>query len=209
MAVAVTLTADDTSGVQLRPRLFTADEFERLVESGIFGETERVELIEGQIVEMNPIGPGHVWSVNDLTIIFARVDNVAISVQNPIRLAPRIQPQPDLVVLRQGGSRRVVPLAEDALLVIEVADTSLSDDRNIKRSLYARAGIPEYWIVDLNGERVEVYREPSAAGYRSSRFYLRGESLSPIFAPDLTVAVDAILGPVEAPGEADDDSDPA
>jgi len=83
------------------------------------------------------------------------------------------------------------------LLVIEVADSSLNDDRNIKRSLYARAGIPEYWIVDLNGQRFEVYSEPSEVGYRASRFYLRGESLSPSFAPDLSVDVDAILGPIE------------
>jgi Uma2 family endonuclease len=90
-----------------------------------------------------------------------------------------------------------VPLPEHALLVIEVADTSLDHDRNIKGPLYARAGIPEYWIVNLNGERIEVYREPSAAGYRASRFYLRGERLSPDFAPDLTIEVDAILPPAE------------
>jgi Uma2 family endonuclease len=201
MAVAVTLTTDDASGVQLRPRLFTAEEFERLVETGIFGETERVELIEGQIVEMNPIGPDHFWGVNDIVEIFRHIDSVVLSVQNPIRLAPRIQPQPDLVLLRREAPRRRVALPEHALLVVEVADSSLEDDRRIKAPLYSLAGIPEYWIVDIKGQRVEVYSEPSAAGYRASRFYLRGESLSPAFAPDMTVAVDAILGPIELPDD--------
>jgi Uma2 family endonuclease len=186
----------------VRPRPFTADEFERLVETGIFGETERVELIEGQIVQMNPIGPDHVWGVNDLVDIFRHLDNVVLSVQNPIRLAHRIQPQPDLVVLRRGGPRKRVPRPEQALLVIEVADTSLDHDRNIKGPLYARAGIAEYWIVDLNGERIEVYREPSEAGYRAMRFFTRGEHLSPVFASDMRVEVDAILGPA---GQATDD----
>jgi Uma2 family endonuclease len=205
MAVAVTLASDNAPGVQLHPRLFTADEFERLVDSGFFGETERVELIEGHIVEMNPIGPDHMWGVNDLVEIFRHSDSVILSVQNPIRLGPRIQPQPDLVLLRRGAPRKRVALPEHALLVIEVADSSLGDDRTIKGPLYARAGVPEYWIVDLGGERVEVHREPSDAGYRASRFYLRGERVSPAFAPDMTIELDAMLGPADA--EYDDEAD--
>ena len=103
-------------------------------------------------------------------------------------------PHPDFVALRLGTPRRT-PQPEDILLVAEVADTSLAHDRYTKAPLYARAGIQEYWIVDLNGERIEVYREPSPTGYRTMRIYERGESLSPVFAPDLVVAVDAILGP--------------
>jgi Uma2 family endonuclease len=209
MAVATTSAAEETAPIPQRQRLFTAEEFERLVETGIFGETERVELIEGRIVELNPIGPEHVWSVNDLVDIFRPLGDVVLSIQNPLRLAPRIQPQPDVVVLRRGAPRRRVPLAEHALLVIEVADTSLDHDRPIKMPLYAMAGIPEYWIADLKGERVEVYREPSPAGYRASRFYLRGEHLSPAFAPDLIVAVDPILGPTDAADSNDQTSAPA
>ena len=195
MAAAATGTAEEAAATQMRPRLFTADEYERLVAVGILGYAERVELIGGQIVELNPIGPDHVWSVNDLTGSLARVEGVVVSVQNPIRLGEHVEPQPDVVVLRTGGPRNRVPLAEHTLLIVEVADTSLAHDRYTKAPLYARAGIPECWIVDLNGERIEVYREPSQAGYRTVRFVLRGESLTPAFAPDLTIEVDAILGP--------------
>lgn len=201
MAVETAGTTEEATAVQMRPRLFTTDEYERLVGAGILSCGERVELIEGQIVEMNPIGPEHVWSVNDLNDAFRRIDDVVVSVQNPIRLREHVEPQPDIVVLRTRGPRNRVPLAEHALLVVEVADTSLAHDRYTKAPLYGRAGIPEYWIVDLNGERIEVYREPSPAGYRTVRFFLRGESLTPSFAPDMVIQVDAILGPALTPDE--------
>ena len=93
---------------------------------------------------------------------------------------------------------RRTPQPEDILLVAEVADTSLSYDRQTKGPLYARAGIPEYWIVDIKGECIEVYRDPSLNGYRTMHIYVRGERLSPAFAPDLVIEVDTILGPVAA-----------
>ena len=201
MAVEAAGTTEEATAVQVRPRPFTTNEYERLVGAGILSDGERVELIEGQIVEMNPIGPEHVWSVNDLNDVFRRVDDVVVSVQNPIRLREYVEPQPDVVVLRTRGPRDRVPLAEHALLIIEVADTSLDYDRYTKAPLYARAGMTEYWIVDLNGERIEVYREPSPAGYRTVRYVLRGESLSPAFAPDMVIQVDAILGPVASSEE--------
>lgn len=179
---------------QPRPRPFTIDEYVGIVNSGILGEDARVELIEGQIVEMPPIGDAHMWGVNSLTLEIGDRRWCIPHVQNPIRLPDRSMPHPDFVALRPGTPRRT-PLPEDILLIAEVADTSLSHDRNTKAPLYARAGIAEYWIVDLNGERIEVYREPSTDGYQSIRFYRRGERLSPAFAPDLVVEVDAILGP--------------
>ena len=205
MALATAVTggeeAQEAQGHYARLRLFTVDEYERLVAAGILADAERVELIEGQIFEMNPIGPDHFWSVNDLNGVFRRLDGVVVSIQNPIQLGHRVEPQPDVVVFRAGAPRDRVPSAEYALLVAEVADTSLAHDRYTKAPLYAQAGVPEYWIVDLNGERIEVYREPSPAGYRTVRFVLRGESLSPAFAPDLTIEVDAILGPPPASAE--------
>jgi Uma2 family endonuclease len=90
------------------------------------------------------------------------------------------------------------PSPQDTLLVVEAADTSLSYDRETKGPLYARAGIPAYWIVNLNDDRIEVYREPSLTGYRSIHIYVRGQSVSPAFAPDLVIEVDAILGLIEA-----------
>ncbi len=180
--------------VQLRQRAFTVEEYERLGEVGILGEDEHVELIEGQIVEMNPIGPGHIWSVIRLNGVLAARTDVIVSVRNPIRL-DRSAPEPDLVVLRADAAQHRTPSPLDALLVIEVAESSLEYDRATKAPLYARAGIPELWIVDLVGERIEVYGEPSPHGYRVLRFFVRGEQLAPEFAPNLLIDVDTILGP--------------
>jgi Uma2 family endonuclease len=181
--------------VTLQERLFTVEEFERIVESGIFGEDERVELIEGRIVQMNPIGDDHAWNVNRVTMIFARGADVIVAAQNPVRLGDRITPQPDLAVLRPDVRQNRKPEPADILLLIEVADSSLKYDRQVKASLYARANIPELWIIDVKGERVESYRDQSPVGYRTVRLYLRGEQLAPAFKPDLLVDVDAILGP--------------
>lgn len=180
--------------VQRRERTFTVDEYHRMAEAGILGEDDRVELIEGRIVEMNPIGPGHIWSVNRLNRVFARRDDVMVSVQNPVRLNQDSEPEPDLVVLRVDAPEDRPPRPQDVLLVVEVADSSLGYDRQVKASLYARAGIPELWIADLGGERVEAHRNPSAAGYRTVQLFLRGERISPLFAPDLSIEVDEILG---------------
>ena len=181
--------------VEPRQRAFTVDEYQRLGEAGIIGAHERVELIAGRIVEMDPIGPGHIWSVNRLNRAFAGRPGVVVSVQNPIRLDDRSEPEPDLVVLRADAVQDRTPSPRDALLVVEVADSSLGYDRGTKRPLYARAGIAELWIADLGGERIEVHREPSPAGYRTVRLFVRGERLAPAFAPDLPIEVDAILGP--------------
>jgi len=185
--------------VEMRQRTFTVEEYEQLGRVGIIGEDERVELIEGQIVEMNPIGNDHIWRVNELNLIFARRGDVMVSVQNPLRLQ-RSEPEPDLVVLRADVPRDRPPTPEDTLLVVEVADSSLGYDRGTKAPLYARAGVPELWIVDLGGERIEAHQDPSPAGYRTVRLFVRGERLAPLFAPDLSIEIDAILGPPAASG---------
>jgi hypothetical protein len=143
---------------------------------------------------MNPISSDHLWCVNRLNRIFSRREGILASVQNPVRLHQRAEPQPDLAVLRADAPEDRPPGPADVLLVVEVADSSLGYDRQVKALLYARAGIPELWIVDLGGERVEAHQDASPAGYRSVRFFLRGDRLSPAFAPDLAIEVDTILG---------------
>jgi Uma2 family endonuclease len=182
--------------VALQERLFTIEEFERVVETGIFGEDERVELIEGRIVLMNPIGDDHIGGVNRLNRIFMRGADVNVSVQNPVRLGGRLLPQPDLAVLRPEAPLNRKPVPADILLLIEVADTSLAYDRQVKANLYARANIPEYWIVDINGERVEAHSDPTEDGYQTTRRYRRGQQIAPAFKSDLLIDVDEILGPV-------------
>ena len=206
MAVATHHSTTESTAVQSRPRLFTIDELEAMVRQGIIGQDERVELIEGQIVKMNPQGTGHIWAVNRTTRIFNRRDDVVASAQNTLELADGSGPEPDVAVLRATTSENQRPSSKDVLLVVEVADSSLGYDRQTKAPLYARAGIPEYWIVDLNGERIEVYTEPSPAGYRAMRLFLRGEQLSPAFAADLTIQTDTILGPAQRSGVSDQPS---
>jgi Uma2 family endonuclease len=195
MAIATTATAGESIRTLVRPRLFTIDDVIAMADAGILRNDEHVELIEGQIVEMHSQGTRHVWAVSRLTTTFARRDDVLITPQSTFRITGQSGPEPDLVVLRTTASQHHHPSPRDTVLIIEVANTSLAYDRTVKGPLYARAGIAEYWIVDLNGERIEVYREPSEAGYRAMRFYVRGEHLSPAFAPDMRVEVDAILGP--------------
>jgi Uma2 family endonuclease len=149
---------------------------------------------------MSSRDPLHNATVVYLTQILIRRGDWIVSVHNPLRLDAWSEPVPDIVLLHPEVPQDRHPTPEHTHLVIEVAGRTLGFDRRVRGPLYARTGVPEYWIVDINGERIEVHRAPSEAGYRASRFYLRGESLSPAFAPDLTVQADAILGPIESPG---------
>jgi len=182
--------------VALDRRKFTADEFERMAEAGILGENERVELLDGEIVAMNPIGPNHAWRVNDLADAFAPLrDRVIIAVQNPVRVHEHWVPQPDIALIARGAARGRHPRPEDILLVVEVAASSLAVDRDVKTPQYGIAGIPETWILDVDAERLLVHREPSPIGYALVRIYGRGDIVQPLFAPNFGVDVDAILGP--------------
>lgn len=156
---------------------FTVEEFHKMGEAGIFGEDDRVELVEGEIVEMTPIGWRHVESVNALTGVRAdlrEAGRFVVSVQNPLVLGEHGEHYPDLVLYRKGVRGRV-PEAGDALVVVEVADTSVSYDRNVKLPLYASAGVPEAWLVDLRAGAIEVHSAPRAGGYGTVRTYARGE----------------------------------
>jgi Uma2 family endonuclease len=176
---------------------FTVEDFHRLAEVGVLREGDRVELVDGQVVEMSPIGGPHAACVRRLIAIFARhVRDVAvIDVQDPIVLGPRDQPQPDITLLRpRADGYRDHPRPPAILLVVEVADTTLAYDRGVKVPLYARAGIPEAWLVDLGAERIHIHRDPAAGGYRSIQVLSRGEAVTPLAFPDVTLAVGEILG---------------
>src|SRR5712692_10456735 len=157
--------------VERARRLFTIKEYERMVETGILTSDDRVELIEGEIVEMSPIGDPHAAFVANLThlLVHAVGDRARVWVQGPVRVPPRSVPQPDLALLRPRSYVRAAATTADVLLVIEVADTSLRYDRTVKLRVYARAGIPEYWIVDANTETLEVHRSPSGERYTEAR----------------------------------------
>jgi Uma2 family endonuclease len=184
-------------GVQVQRRLFTVEEYHRMAEAGILSEDDRVELIEGELVTMSPIGSQHAACVARLTALLFPVEGRGILwVQNPIRLGARSEPQPDVTLLRYRPDfyASAHPGPEDVLLVVEVAETSADADRSLKIPLYARCGIPEAWLVDLLEERIEIYRHPTPQGYRSLHIAHRGETVSPTALPDLELSLDEILG---------------
>lgn len=176
---------------------FTVEDFHRLARVGVLHEDDRVELIDGQVVEMSPIGVLHAACVRRLNRLLGRLlsELAMVDVQNPVVLGARDQPQPDLTVLRpRVDGYRDHPRAADLLLVIEVSDSSLEYDRGTKLPLYARAGIAEVWIVDLDGDRIEVYRDPGPSGHRDVRVVSRGETLTPSAFPDVAIPVAEVLG---------------
>jgi Uma2 family endonuclease len=168
------------SAVVVQRHRFSVDEYHRMGEAGLFGEDDRIELIEGEVVDMVPIGGPHVFLVNRLNRHFVRCggEKVVVSVQNPIQLSDDTEPEPDLVLLdARLVSPNRVPDAAAALLVVEVADSSLAYDRSVKAQLYGQAGVPEYWLLNVEQRRLERFSAPTAEGYRESRFFLEGESL--------------------------------
>ena len=177
-------------------RRFTVHDYHRMAEAGILHEDDRVELIGGEIVEMSPIGGKHATCVREINHLLGRQlgDELRVDVQSPVRLDEQEEPQPDLTVIRTRDYGRSLPTPGDVLLLIEVADTSLAYDREVKLPLYARSGIAEVWLVDLNGGIIERHTEPSENGYRLVRRAGRGETLESAALPALTLPVDAALG---------------
>ena len=178
-----------------RPRRFTADEFERMVVAGIFREEERLELIGGEIVEMAPIGHRQAAGIANLNkrLVMGAGDRALVWVQGPARLAIDSVPEPDLALLRLHSYRSGSPRSEDVLLIVEVAESSLRYDRTTKLQLYASAGIPEYWIVSVEGEWIEVCRLPEGDRYRERSRVTRGNTISPLAFPDVTIRVDDVF----------------
>jgi Uma2 family endonuclease len=185
-----------TKTQEVKRRRFTVHDYHRMGEAGILHEDDRVELIEGEIVEMAAIGTRHFVCVNQLNRLLVRGvgDAAIISVQNPVRLDEHTEPQPDLTVLRVRDYRESLPIPEDVLLLIEVSDTTLAYDRGVKLPLYARSGIREVWIVDVTHEVIERHTDPSGNGYRHTERARRGEAIRSAALPELTLSVDTVLG---------------
>lgn len=179
-------------------RLFDVNEYHQLAQAGILAEDDRVELINGEIVEMSPINSPHASCVSRLDdLLHEQVGRKAqMRVQNPIQLDDLSEPQPDLALVkpRKDHYAHAHPRPQDVLLVIEVADTSLEYDRLVKIPTYARAGIPEPWLVDLNREVIGAFDHPVNGACQSYREFHRSEMITSKTIPELTLAVDDILG---------------
>jgi len=177
----------------------TVDEYHQMADAGIFGENHRIELIDGDLIDMAPIGQGHMAVVNGLNraLVLACGDKAIVSPQNSVRLDRSSAPQPDFAILRPRADFYAIGEragAADVFLLVEVADSSLTFDRTVKLPLYAKAGIPEYWIVDLRHRTVEAYRSPSADGYGQMTTHKGGDRLALAAAPDIVVELYLVFG---------------
>ncbi len=188
-----------TPQVRTRPYTtwrFTVEEYHRLGEAGILREDERVELIEGELVMNSPISSRHAACVDRLTaLLVPRCQGRAIvRVQSPLRLGEHSEPEPDLMLLRprEDFYREAHPGPEDVYLVIEVSETSLAYDREVKLPLYAHFGLPEVWLVNLVEGRLEVYRMPRKGKYTQKAVYTQGR-VAPQAFPDLDIDVTVLL----------------
>ena len=181
----------------LQRRLFTVDEFHRMGEIGILSESDRVELVDGEVRTMTPIGTKHAACVRRLTMALSRLPGSSlVSVQNPVRLDVHSELQPDIALLqpRPDAFAGAHPGPADVILIIEVVDTTGRYDREIKLPVYARAALPEVWLVDVLQDRIEVYTRPSSRGYDDVQHVARGERVHSTALPHLELAAEDILG---------------
>jgi Uma2 family endonuclease len=178
-------------------RRLDVDAFYRMAEAGILAWGERVELIDGEIIDKGPIGSDHGGMTDRLDRLFAKAvveGRIAVGVQRPVRLDAYNEPQPDVVLMRPRADdyRSGHPTAADVLLIVEVANSSLAFDRGTKLPLYARFAVPEVWIVDLAGRAVELYGEPEGGTYRRTERVTEG-TLRPSTVGDVEIDVAALL----------------
>jgi Uma2 family endonuclease len=177
-------------------RRFTADEYQRMGQVGILPK-HGVELMDGEVLTMTPFGPRHVACVSRTThaLVKAVGDDAIVQPQGSVRLDLYFEPEPDLVLLRPRAdfyaTRHRGP--DDVLLVIEIADSSLEYDRDVKACVYAAAGILEYWLADLNANVVWRYLSLERGAYRKVEPYRRGQTIAPHLLPSCVVAVDVLL----------------
>ncbi|NEO82848.1 MAG: Uma2 family endonuclease [Spirulina sp. SIO3F2] len=178
-------------------KTFTVQEFRQILELDFLQDT-RLELLNGEIIDMGKIGPRHAAIVRRLTrLLSQQLDptQATLDVQNPIEISPNSQPQPDLSLLvsREDDYEARHPLPSDVVLLIEVADTTLESDRKIKVPLYSQAGIPEVWLVDLNGKMLTAHRQPSPQGYRLVQLQSFDDTISPLRLPDVSLSLRSLF----------------
>jgi Uma2 family endonuclease len=181
-----------------RRHRYTVGDYYRMAEAGILHEDSRVELIEGEVVDMPPIGSPHAGLVNKLSHLIRRGvgENAVVAVQNPVRLNDFSEPQPDIALLRPRPDfyTNAHPTPGDVLLIVEVADSSLEYDRRIKIPLYARHGIPEVWLVNVADRELIVHRQPMEGAYADIRRLPEREALAPVRVPDAWVHLAGLFG---------------
>ncbi|MBE9127149.1 Uma2 family endonuclease [Coleofasciculus sp. LEGE 07092] len=185
------------STTELPLKRWTVEDYHRMIAAGILTKSDRVELLDGQIIEMVPQDPPHASNTssfgNDLVILFA--EKAWIRTQLPITLAPNSEPEPDIAVVRidERRYRARHPTPEEIFLLIEIADSTLQRDRTRKAKIYASAGIPEYWVVDINRRQVIVLRQPQADAYQSEQLLAANAQIAPVAFPEVVIDLQHLL----------------
>jgi Uma2 family endonuclease len=187
-----------TDTVTLTRHKLSVEDYHAMGKAGILNEDSRVELIEGELIDMSPIGSRHASVVNTLSkLCVEQADRLAIvSIQNSLSLPPDSEPQPDIMLLKARPDRywNALPTGSDVLLLIEVADTTLGYDRNVKLPLYARHDIPEVWLIDLQTKAVELYSDPAPHGYRKILRPDADTTISPVLVPAVQLPLRELWG---------------
>jgi Uma2 family endonuclease len=183
--------------MQVLTRKFTVDEYHKMGKSHVFHPEERLELIKGEIIKMSPIGLKHASMVNRLSNLFYRnlAEEIIISIQNSIKLNDNSEPQPDLVLAKYRDDFYAnKPIeAEDIYLLIEVSDSTLKYDRETKIPLYAENKVNEVWLVNLNNNTLEVYRQPENNSYQHFQKLTSNQTISPLDFPELIINLSSIF----------------
>jgi len=183
--------------LQLVRYQFTVKQFHQMAESGILSENDRLELIRGEMIDMSPIGRRHAGCVNRLVNLLIQLlgKQIVLAPQNPVELDETSEPQPDIALLkpRPDFYRNSHPQPEDIFLLIEVADTTIKYDREVKIPLYAEANIPEVWLIDVNQEVIEVYRNPIQGVYQDVQKLVKNQVLSILAFPNVHINVSEIF----------------
>ena len=176
--------------------VWSVESYHRMAGAGLLSEMDRVELIEGELLDMAPIGSKHSYWVNRLNkrFVLQAQDLYFVSIQNPVVLGDRNEPQPDLMLLKPGSYMNALPTAKDVLLIVEVSDTTLDYDRDVKLGLYARHNIPEVWLLDVSRNELLVHREPVDGLYRLMRRLSANDSACPEAAPEISVRLSEVMG---------------
>ncbi|MBK5963855.1 hypothetical protein CCR95_07085 [Thiocystis minor] len=188
------LSSRATAPIPSRHR-WSVEDYRRMAQSGLLDATDRVELIEGELIDIAPIGCKHAFLVDRLAELLGGGSraNYMVRVQNPVSLDTRSEPQPDIALVNRENYSDRHPGPGDIRLIVEVSDTTLAYDRDVKLPLYARAGIPEVWLLDAQSGELTVYRESAEGLYRLIRKASATETLSPLLLPKVTLRLAEVL----------------
>ncbi len=197
MSAVLERTISNTVTNGVKPHLITVDEYDRMIEAGIYTENNRIELLNGEIIEIMPKGTKHTSANSRIVRFFIKLfdEKVIVRGQDPIRLDDFSEPEPDIVLANWDEKEYSEnhPTPPDILLIMEISDTTLAYDRDDKARAYSRNGIQQYLLLNLQNQTLEDYREPNADGYGAKRTYRSGDVFNLVAFPEIEIKFDDLF----------------